>query len=73
MGDSRSSTPREVMEAVCCGSVVAHTIDVERAKIVEESKPQLTRTRLQATAIKSAGERRNTDFGEDDIELCGIR
>ena len=47
-----SSTPREVMEAVCYGSVVAHTIDVKRAKFIEKLKPQLTRTRLQATAIK---------------------
>ena len=48
----RASTPLEVMDAVCCGSIVTRKIDVEQAKFVDESKPQATQTRLQATAIK---------------------
>ena len=49
------STPREVMEAICCGSAVAHTIDVEKAKIFEESKLQSTQNKLQEIAIKRIG------------------
>ena len=48
----RASTPLEVMDAVCCGSVVTRKNDVEQAKFIDESKPQSTQTRLQATAIK---------------------